>query len=148
MSDPWQQTYDLFVTHAWRYHDDWNRFSDVMNKEGYFRWRNFSVPWYDPAVDVNTDSGKKFVVDWLEKQIIPCHALIALDSVHAVNSARRWVEDEIRIARDLKKPVFGLPAFGAPQASERLAVLVDSVLPWDGKAIAEAVARVGRPSAV
>jgi hypothetical protein len=142
MSDPWQRTYDLFITHAWRYHDDWNRFSEVMNKESYFRWRNFSVPWYDPAVDVNTDAGKKFVIDWLEKQIIPCHVVVVLDSVHGVNSARRWVEDEIRIARDLKKPVLGLPAFGAAQASSPLSALVDQILGWEGKAIAEAVARV------
>lgn len=141
MSDPWQRTYDLFVTHAWRYHDDWNRFADVMNGVGHFRWRNFSLPWYDPAVDVNTAAGKAFVADWLERQIIPCHAVIALDSVYSVNSARRWVQEEIRLARDLKKPVLALPAFGAAECSPALTGLVDRVLSWDGRAIAEGVAQ-------
>jgi hypothetical protein len=141
MSDPWQRTFDLFVTHAWRYHDDWNRFADLMNGVTYFRWRNFSLPWYDPAIDVNTAAGKAFVADWLERQVIPCHAVIALDSVFSVNSARRWVEDEIRLARDLKKPVLGLPAFGAGQCSPALTQLVDRVIAWEGPAVADAVAK-------
>jgi len=142
MSDPWQRTYDLFVTHAWRYHDDWNRFSELMNGVAHFKWRNFSVPWYDPAVDVNNDAGKKFVADWLEKQIIPSHAVVALDSVLSVNSAKRWVEQELAIARELKKPVLGLPSFGKTEGSPALVGLVDQVLIWDGPAVAQAIATV------
>lgn len=139
MSDPWQRTYDIFVTHAWRYHDDWNRFSDLMNGVPRFRWRNFSVPWYDPAVDVHTDRGRKFVTDWLENQIIPCHVVMALDSVFAVKSARRWVEEEIGLARQHGKPVFALPSFGAEAASPAMVKLADRVLAWDGHAVAEAI---------
>lgn len=141
MSDPWQRTYDVFVTHAWRYHDDWNRFADLMNAVSYFRWRNFSVPWYDPAIDVNTDMGKKFVADWLESQILPVNVVVALDSVFAVKSARRWLEEELRLARQHKKPVLAMPAFGATEVSAELKGLCDGGLAWDGKVVAEAIAK-------
>lgn len=139
MSDPWQRTYDIFVTHAWRYHDDWNRFADLMNAVAQFRWRNFSVPWYDPAVDVHTEAGRKYVITWLENQIIPCQVVVALDSVYAVKSARQWVDEEIRLARQHGKPIFALPAYGAEGASAAVATLADRVLSWDGRAIAEAI---------
>ncbi len=28
-------------------------------------WRNFSVPWYDPALDANTEVGKRLLHRWL-----------------------------------------------------------------------------------
>jgi len=143
MSDRWERTYDVFVTHAWRYHEDWNRFSDLMNGVAQFRWRNFSVPWYDPAIDVHTESGRKFVEDWLEQQIRPVHAVVALDSVLAVKSARHWIAREIEVGRQHGKPIFGMPGSTAA-ASPELAGLVDRVLPWDGQAVAEAIAQVAR----
>lgn len=141
MSDSWQRTYDVFVTHAWRYHDDWNRFADLMNGVSYFRWRNFSLPWYDPAIDINTDMGKKLVAESLESQILPVNIAIALDSVFAVKSARRWLEEELRLARQHKKPVLAMPAFGAAEVSAELKSLCDGVLTWDGKQVADAIAK-------
>lgn len=147
MSDVWQRTYDVFVSHAWRYHDDWQRFCDVMNAFPRFRWRNFSVPWYDPAIDVNTERGKRLVLDSLEAQIIPCHAAVAPDSVLAIRSARRWIEEGIRIARAHGKPVLGLPAFGATQVSAELAALVDRSMVWDAEGIAQAIIAAANPPA-
>lgn len=139
MPDTPPRTYDVFVTHAWRYHDDWTGFAKLLNNLAGFHWRNFSLPWYDPALDVNTDAGKKAVADLLETQIIPAHVVIALDGVFAVKSSRRWLEDEIRLARDHKKPVLAMPAIGAAQVSGELKARCDQVLIWDGKAVAEAI---------
>src|SRR5205814_9540882 len=77
-------TYDVFITHAWRYHDDWNRAADVLDGVAGFKWRNFSVPWYDPAMDPNTAVGGRFVRDWLEGQIQPSNVVLFLDSVYSV----------------------------------------------------------------
>ncbi len=140
MSDLGQRTYDVFVTHAWRYHDDWTAFAKLLNDVVAFRWRNFSLPWYDPALDVNTDAGKKAVVNLLETQIIPAHVVVALGGVFAIKSTRRWLEEEIRFARQHKKLIFAMPAIGAAEASAELRALCDQALTWNGKVVAEAIA--------
>ncbi len=74
-------TYDLFITHAWRYHDDWKHLVDLLNAHDVRAWRNFSLPWYDPALDPRTEAGGK-VVRWnLETQIIPVRAVVLLSSL-------------------------------------------------------------------
>lgn len=126
-----QRTYDVFITHSWRYHDDWSRMAETLNSAGSFRWRNFSVPWYDPALDPNTKLGEQLINTWLESQIIPADAVIFLDSVYAVKSARKWLDKEIKIARNHGKPILAVPTFGADGVSPAVEVLVDAVLPWN-----------------
>ena len=85
-----ERIYDLFITHAWRYHDDWTRVGEMFDKLLGDSWRNFSVPWYDPALDPNTEVGKRLVHRWLEQQIVPTCGVILLSSVYENKSAQKW----------------------------------------------------------
>lgn len=139
MSD---QVYDIFITHAWRYHDDWTRMGDLLDRAMGESWRNFSVPWYDPALDPNTELGNRLVHRWLEQQIVPACGIILLSSVYDNKSARRWVELEAKLAREHGKPIIGVATFGQQEMSPGAAAMVDAVCPWDaGQIIATLDAR-------
>jgi MTH538 TIR-like domain (DUF1863) len=133
---------DLFITHAWRYHDDWTRVGEMLDKHLGDGWRNFSVPWYDPALDPNTDVGKQLVHRWLEQQIIPASGVILLSSVYQNKSAQKWVVLELELARKHGKRVIGLPAFGANEMPPEAAALVDARCPWDAKEVVAALQAV------
>ena len=146
MSAP-RNTRDIFITHAWRYHDDWTRMSDLLDRYPGLSWRNFSVPWYDPAMDPNTEVGGKFIRRWLESQIIPAVAVILLGGVYAVNSSRKWVEMEVDMARRHLKPVIGAPAFGSNDMAADAHALVDVVVSWDAAEIVAAIDRLAASTA-
>lgn len=133
-------TYDVFITHAWRFHDDWNRVGATLDGVAGFKWRNFSVPWYDPAMDPNTPVGSRFVHDWLESQILPCHVVVYLESVYAVKSARKWVDIELEMARTLDKPVIAISVRDAADLADVAGGKLHAVVSWDGAAIADAIA--------
>ena len=137
-------TYDIFITHAWRYHDDWTRVGSVLDGCVGFSWRNFSVPWYDPAMDPNTEIGARFIRRWLESQIIPVAVVVFLGSVYAVKSARKWLEMEVEMARRHGKPVLGLPSFGETELAAEARTLVDATSAWTGEAITAAIERMAR----
>jgi hypothetical protein len=134
------RVYDLFITHAWRYHDDWTRLVDLLDQFLDQSWRNFSVPWYDPALDPNTEAGKRLVYRWLEQQIVPSCGVILLSSVYENKSARKWVEIEVEMARKHDKRIIGLPAFGKTSMSPEAARLVDAICPWDLAQLVSALA--------
>ena len=142
MAEMQNDIYDLFLTHAWRYHEDWTRLGDMLDRFPDLSWRNFSVPWYDPAVDPNTEAGGRFVRQWLESQIRPVAAVIFLGSVYATKSCRKWLELEVEIAREQGIPIVGLPAFGDETLGEDVRALVDIAARWDPAAIIEAVDRL------
>jgi hypothetical protein len=126
---------DLFITHAWRYHDEWKLVGSLLDGDTELAWRNFSVPWYDPALDPNTELGARTVKTWLEGQIRPVAAVIFLDGVYAIPSTRKWLDLEVAIARDFAKPIVGLPARGQSALSDAAQLKVDVVSTWDAKTL-------------
>jgi hypothetical protein len=123
--------YDIFITHAWRYHDDWTRLSNLFDAEKSIKWRNFSVPWYDPALDPNTELGRRAVRSWIDGQIRPVIGTVLLDGVYVVKSARVWLELEVELSRAHRKPVVALPAHGTDTVSDSAAALSDAVVGWN-----------------
>jgi hypothetical protein len=134
-----EMIYDIFLTHAWRYHDDWNRFASLLDSLQSFEWRNFSLPWYDPAFDPRSDVGGKLVRKSLENQVAPVHCVILLNSVYETRSARHWVDLELELAHRHKKPILVAPTFGESTVSEAVEKLCDGVISWQAAAVAEAI---------
>jgi hypothetical protein len=139
--------WDLFITHAWRYHEDWVRLSELLDAEPGLSWRNFSVPWHDPAMDPNTEVGGRFVRDWLETQIMPVVGVIMLASVFERGSAKRWISLEIEVARRHNKPIVALPAHGHTKVAPEVEALADAAAPWDARAIIATVDRLRKENA-
>jgi len=127
--------YDIFTTHAWRFHEDWTRFSELMDKMPGLVWRNFSLPWHDPAISPNTKAGGRFIRSFLETQIIPVHVVVLLAGVYEIRSARRWVDIEIEMARKHNKPIIGLPAINKQVIPGEVVLLCDASSGWDGAQI-------------
>jgi len=108
---------------------------EVLNMQGIRSWRNFSLPWYDPALDPRTPEGGQIVRRQLETQIIPAHAVVLLSGVYEQLGSRKWVVIEIEMARRHGKPIIAIPAWGATEPLPEVHELADTVLPWDGSAV-------------
>ena len=134
--------YDIFLTHAWRFHDDWTRFSELLDKTPGITWRNFSLPWHDPAMNANTEVGGRFIRDFLESQIIPVHGVVLLTGVYAINSARRWFDMEVEMARKHNKPLIGIPAIGEKTVPDDVSSLCDACCEWDAMQLLATIDRV------
>ena len=134
--------YDLFITHAWRYHDDWTRLAEMLDARAGLAWRNFSLPWHDPAMDPNSPVGGKFIRDFLETQIIPVHGVILLSGVYAIRSARRWLDLEIELARRHGKPIVGVPALDGSPVPAEVGAVCDATVGWDAGEVISALDRL------
>jgi hypothetical protein len=122
---------DVFITHAWRYHEDWTKVCTLLNQARDFKWRNFSLPWHDPAMDANSEVGKNFIYDALETQIMPAQGVILLAGVYSIKSAQRWIDLEIDFARKHRKPIVGLPPIGESALPLSVRALSDKCATWD-----------------
>ena len=125
------KNYDLFVTHAWRFHEDWTKFTEFMDQIPGILWRNFSLPWHDPAISPNTEVGGRFIRSSLESQIIPVHVVVLLAGVYEIRSARLWVDMEVEMAKKHNKPIVALPAINEDSIPAELVALCDATSGWD-----------------
>lgn len=101
----------VFITHAWRFHDDWNRLASLMEQVQDSPWVNYSIPWYDPSIRVHRDAGKEKLESMLLTQILPAKFIIFLCGVYSTKSAQVWFNTALDIAHDNRKTVLLMPGF-------------------------------------
>ncbi|MGE0395968.1 MAG: TIR domain-containing protein [Kofleriaceae bacterium] len=108
---PSLRTYQLFISHAWTYGDDYYRLVDLLDGAPNFRWRNFSVPEHDPLHQGSTARLHAAI----ENQVSKTHAVLMLSGMYAAHST--WMQLELDMAHSYAKPVIGVYPWGNQRAS-------------------------------
>lgn len=86
---PALHTYRVFISHAWKYSDDYNRIVQLLNNASNFSWQNYSVPEHDPL------DGTEDLKEGLRKQIRPVQIVVILAGMYVNYSD--WIEFEMAI---------------------------------------------------
>lgn len=132
---PTLKTYDMFISHAWTYNDEYYRLVNMLNEADYFKWRNYSVPEHDPK-DTKT---KKALEEALRRQVRPVNIVVILAGMYATHSD--WIEFEIEFAQAIEKPIIGIK----PQGQERIPKVVQDaaleMVGWNTSSIVAAIRR-------
>ena len=137
------KTYYLFISHAWRYHDDYDRLVNLLNvaqvADPGFAWHNYSSPLHNPAVDPDTEVGGRALRRELEQQIRPTSCVLIISGMYVPYSY--WIQTEIDIAQSYSKPSVGI----RPRGQERVPLVVqqasNEMVGWDTSSIVAAIKR-------
>lgn len=97
---PSLKTYDLFLSHAWKYNEDYYRLEEMLKDANLFKWRNYSVPIHDPLINPNHPVGKVKLTHLLNKQLKPVNCVLIIGGMYAAHS--EWILKEIEIASNFK----------------------------------------------
>jgi hypothetical protein len=128
-------TYDLFLTHAWRYTDEWQGLVALLDEYLPGKWRNWSLPWHDTSIDRFSDEGRAQLEKLLRGHITQASGVILLPETRERAEGRLWLEKQLALATQYKKPVIGvLPQSGVPFPDE-LVVHVSAIVPRDASMI-------------
>jgi len=133
---PELHTYRLFISHAWRYNDDYYRLIDYLEKANNLKYANYSVPEHDPVYAGNREKLK----EELKKQIRPVEVVLILAGMYV--SYSDWLQFEIDFSQYIGKPIIGIK----PWASERIPIAVqnsaDEIVGWNTPIIVSAIRRL------
>jgi hypothetical protein len=135
------KTYNIFISHAWKYSEHYNKVVQWLNEaqaEGKFNWKNYSVPEHDPAIDPNTEVGKKQLKAALEAQIKPTSIVIILAGMYVAHS--EWIDYEIDTAKSYGKYIIGVKPWGQERIPTKVSDNADIMVGWNKSSIVNAVA--------
>jgi hypothetical protein len=133
------KTYNIFISHAWRYSDDYNRLVNLLNKALRFKWRNYSDPRHDPVIDPNTDAGLRKMKKELDEQIRPASCVIVISGMYV--AYRYWIQTEIKIATRYQKPIIGVMPWGQERTPQTVQDVADEMVGWNTDSIVSAIRR-------
>lgn len=117
---PLLKSYDLFISHAWRYSQDYLTLSKNLRDYPNFKSRNYSVPEHDPLIDPNTRIGRNRLIELLDNQIRPVNIVLIISGMYASHSF--WMEKEIEIANSYNKPIIGIK----PRNQQRVPIIIQN----------------------
>ena len=130
-------TYNLLISHSWRYTDAYDRLVELLNNRGYFDFRNYSVPRSDPITDASGDKALELAI---RNQMRPCHVVLILGGVYA--SYSKWINKEILLAKEFGKPIIGINLRGASNTSTVVQNNANAMVNWNADSIVEAIRRL------
>ncbi len=133
------KTYDLFISHAWRYNEAYYNLINLLDQASYFNYRNYSVPEHDPVLDPNSAYGKTTLKGKLDNQIRPVNCVLIISGMYA--SYSEWIEYEIDKAFSLGKPIIGLIPRGAERTPSYVQKYAKTMVGWSTSSIVNAIRR-------
>lgn len=134
---PSLKTYDLFISHAWNYDDDYNRIVKMLKEAPNFSWRNYSCPRWDPAVDPKQKYSKAALLEALDKQIRPANCVLVLAGMYVAHSD--WIQAEIDIAVSYSKPIVGVKPWGSERIPTAVSNVAKTIVGWNTSTIVQAI---------
>ncbi len=132
---PSLRLYKLFISHAWRYSDDYLRMVGLLNDAPNFQYYNYSVPKHDPLIVNNTAK----LSEELRQQIRPVQAVVIIAGMYANYSG--WIQFEMDYARQLGKPMIGVRPYGGERIPVAVVNSVDEMVNWSTVSVVDAIRR-------
>jgi hypothetical protein len=126
------KTYNLFISHAWRYSEDYIKVIECLDKakaEKRLDYRNYSDPKDDPIVDPNEETRKKKMKEKLRNQIRPSSLVIVVSGMYVAYS--EWISFEIDTAVEMRKYIIGLEPWGQERIPAKVSDNADIMVGWN-----------------
>lgn len=132
---PQLKTYDLFISHAWKYGDDYTRCIELLNKANNFKYRNYSAPQEKPLIPAYITVPNAIILSKIANKIQPVNCFIVLAGMYTLYSD--CIQEEINIALKFNKPIIVIKPFG----QQRVPAMFDNIemTSWNTDSIVTAI---------
>lgn len=128
------KTYVGFISHAWRYHDDYARLEQMLLRAPNFLFRNSSVSRTDPVLGIRSTQQ---LTNALDEQIRIANIVLILGGMYAAHSD--WIDTEINIAKSYRKPIIGVVPWGQLRVPEVVRQAASDTVHWNTDSIVSAI---------
>ena len=138
---PALKTYDIFISHAWAYGEQYDRLIRLLNSAPFFTYRNYSAPSDNPLKTLGgyPVKTKSQIEDAIDRKIRPVNCVLVLSGMYL--AYREWMQYEIDTALQFRKPIIGIEPWGAQRIPSEVYNAADEMVGWNTNSIVEAIRR-------
>lgn len=133
-------TYHIFISHVWRYSNDYQRLVSLLRGNPYFSFNDYSISKEKSLTDQRISDDRLKAL--LEEQIK--HASVVLVPLGVYASYHKWIDTELSIARRLNKPIIGIRPWGQKKVTSLRIVYCDEIVGWNTASITQAIYHYAR----
>lgn len=130
---PTLRTYNLFISHAWKYNEDYDRLVGLLNSASNFSWKNYSVSIDNPLAG----GSKKKLAEEITQQISLASVVLIITGMYV--SYREWIKFEIDRADQFNKPIVGIQPWGSTNVPFEVKRSAWKIVGWNTQSVVKAV---------
>lgn len=130
---PALRQYDVFISHAWKYNDQYYKLTELLDAYPYFNFRNYSVPEHDPIIFNSTND----LYRQLDEQIRQSSVVLLIAGKYV--KYRNWIQEEIKLAKKYGKPIIAIRPWGADKLPSDAETKADVIVNWQASSIVNAI---------
>ena len=127
-------TYNLFISHSWTYSDAYEKLVNILDSDGRFSYKNYSVPKNDPIHNASNTGQLK---EAIRAKIQPASCVLILAGVYS--SYSKWINIEIELAKSMGKTIIAIQPWGAEKTSAKVKDAADIIVGWNGSSVIKAI---------
>ena len=131
---PQLKTYRLFISHSWTYPEAYETMVRFFNEHPLFRWIDYSVPKDDP---IHNAPNAKLLEEAIRRQMSPVNCVVVFGGGYSTYS--KWINIEMKLAKQLGKPVVLVDPWGAKRVSTSAQDVADVEVGWRSTAVVNAI---------
>lgn len=134
--------YHLFISHAWKYGDEYNRLVNLLDTAPYFSYRNYSAPEDKPlhnldATDVRT---KSQIMEAIDRKVKLSSCVLVVSGMYY--NHRKWMQYEIETAQRMGRPIIAVRPWGAERTPVEITSVATEIVGWNTNSILDAIRRL------
>ena len=126
------RNYRIFISHSWKY-NEYERIISFLDKTEDFFYSNYSIS-EDKAVIGLSDNNLSDKI----RSHIKLSQIVLIPAGMEVNY-RRYIQFELEIAQEMRKPIIGIIPFGKKRKPQIIIAAASKIIYWGRKSIVEAI---------
>lgn len=136
---PELKQYNIFISHAWQYGDEYNQLVNLLDSAKNFLYYNYSAPKEKPLHNLDTTDvkTKAQIKDAIDRKISPVGCVLVISGMYA--SYREWMQYEIDKAIEMEKPIIGIKPWGQQKIPSAVSDVADIMVGWNTDSIVSAI---------
>lgn len=136
---PQLRQYHLFISHAWRYSDDYERLVNLLRDASYFECCDYSISQDKSIAPTGVYIPDVEILQAIERQIQLSSVVVVLLGMYA--AYHEWMKMEMAIARAHGKKIIGIRPCSQQRIPQEARDRCNVIVGWNTASITSAIRR-------
>lgn len=132
--------YRIFISHAWKYGEEYMRLVQLLDQAPNFSYYNYSAPKERPLELTSVRASKAEIQCAISNKIGKAQIELVLGGMYA--DYHDWMEYEVDEAKRMKKPILLIKPWGQTMTPRYLQDAADDIVGWNTDSIVGAIRRL------
>ncbi|EGT4826343.1 nuclease [Clostridioides difficile] len=129
--------YRVFISHAWKYGNDYDRLINLLNNANNFSYYNYSAPKEKPLFPDGTPFNNSDIAKKITDKISPSQITIVISGMYV--QYKDWIKYEIDESIRMKKPILGIKPYGNSNIPTYVFDNANKIVNWNTDSIVSAI---------